>query len=65
MTWYLKSCPVCGGDLKTDEEDPGWVSCFMCGRSFRSAEVRLQHDGDRPKADFAINHAGSNVYEPD
>ena len=39
MKWYLRACPVCGGDLHDDIEDRGWVVCFMCARSFRVSEV--------------------------
>lgn len=34
MKWYLQACPVCGGDLHDDIEDRGWVTCFLCARSF-------------------------------
>ncbi|HZT07530.1 MAG TPA: hypothetical protein VFC51_10910 [Chloroflexota bacterium] len=39
MNWYLHACPVCGGDMHDDVDDPGWVSCFACARSFPMAEV--------------------------
>lgn len=35
MRWYLRACPVCAGDLHEDMEDPGFVTCFLCSRSFR------------------------------
>jgi hypothetical protein len=35
MKWYLRACPNCSGDLHDDPQEKGWVSCFMCGRSFR------------------------------
>ncbi len=41
MKWYLHACPVCAGDLHDDLEDHGWVTCFMCARSFKATEVRL------------------------
>ena len=34
MRWYLRACPVCKGDLHEDIEDPGFVTCFLCSRSF-------------------------------
>jgi hypothetical protein len=34
VKWYLRACPVCGGDLHDDIEERGWVTCFMCARSF-------------------------------
>lgn len=40
MRWYSRSCPVCGGDLHDDFEDEGWVTCFLCARSFVAAEVQ-------------------------
>ena len=39
MKWYLRSCPVCHGDLHDDLEDQGWITCFMCGRSFEMRDV--------------------------
>jgi hypothetical protein len=39
MKWYVKGCPVCGGDLHDDLEDRGWVTCFMCARSFMAPQV--------------------------
>jgi hypothetical protein len=39
LKWYLRACPVCQGDLHDDPEDAGWVTCFMCTRSFRASEV--------------------------
>ena len=46
MKWYFHACPVCGGDLHDDLEDHGWVSCFMCARSFKASEVRLDSPDD-------------------
>ena len=46
MKWYFHACPVCGGDLHDDLEDHGWVSCFMCARSFKASEVRLDNPDD-------------------
>ena len=34
MNWYLHACPVCGGALHDDIVDKGWITCFMCVRSF-------------------------------
>ena len=39
MKWYFHACPVCGGDLHDDLEDKGWVTCFMCARSFAAKDV--------------------------
>jgi len=41
MKWYLRACPVCGGDLHDDIEDRGWVVCFMCARSFKVSDVHV------------------------
>ena len=46
MKWYLRACPVCGGDLHDDLEDRGWVTCFMCARSFRASELELDVTSD-------------------
>jgi hypothetical protein len=39
MKWFLHACPACGGDLHEDIEDRGWVTCFMCARSFPATAV--------------------------
>ena len=39
MSWYPKSCPVCNGDLYDDALDKGDVTCMMCARSFRAADL--------------------------
>jgi len=55
MKWYLRACPVCGGDMHDDWEDPGWVTCFMCARSFSLPDVapewRPQRD-EQPPSDL-------------
>jgi uncharacterized protein YbaR (Trm112 family) len=52
MKWYLQACPVCRGDLHDDVEDRGWVTCFMCGRSYPHKDVlgvqRLEMTEPRP-----------------
>jgi hypothetical protein len=52
MKWYLHACPVCSGDLHDDLEDKGWVTCFMCARSFNAKDVlavqRAEHDTPEP-----------------
>ena len=40
MKWFLRACPVCGGDLHEDIEDRGYVACFMCGRAFAMSELQ-------------------------
>jgi hypothetical protein len=39
MKWYLHACPVCDGDLHDDLQDRGWLTCFMCVRSFRAVDL--------------------------
>lgn len=46
MKWYLRACPVCSGDLHEDIEDRGWVSCFMCGRSYKASEMSAVRESD-------------------
>jgi hypothetical protein len=41
MNWYTDTCPVCCGTLHDDLEDEGWLTCFMCARSFPADDVRL------------------------
>ena len=39
MRWYPRTCPVCGGDMHDDLEEKGWVTCFMCARSFAAKDI--------------------------
>ena len=55
MKWYLRSCPVCTGDLHDDLEDNGWVTCFMCARSF-SASVVLDQEGVEGGERVTVGH---------
>jgi hypothetical protein len=32
-------CPVCGGSLQDSTDDPGWVKCFACSRSFDAKTI--------------------------
>ncbi len=50
MKWFLRACPICGGDLHEDVEDRGWVACFMCARSFPSSEVQAVADANAASA---------------
>jgi hypothetical protein len=52
MKWFLRACPVCGGDLHEDIEDRGWVTCFLCARSFPVAQVQGAQDVGAPKPDL-------------
>jgi len=49
MRWYLRACPVCGGDLHDDIEDKGWVTCFMCARSFNGRDVQAVQDAQEAR----------------
>ena len=51
VKWYLHACPVCGGDLHDDLEDKGWVTCFMCARSFAAKDILA--GGGEQRADRA------------
>jgi len=42
VKWFLRACPVCGGDLHEDIEDRGYASCFMCGRAFAMSELETR-----------------------
>jgi hypothetical protein len=46
VKWFLRACPVCGGDLHEDIEDRDWVACFMCGRTFALAELHPRQGRD-------------------
>lgn len=60
MKWYLRACPVCGGDAHDDPEDAGWVTCFMCTRSFPAALLtrRLEVLAGVREAPEAIGRSG-------
>lgn len=51
MRWYLQACPACGGDLYEDRTDAGWVTCLLCGRSFRRQEIEASQGRLAPKAE--------------
>lgn len=39
MNWYETACPICGGTLHDDPDDPGWLVCLLCSRSFAAARL--------------------------
>jgi hypothetical protein len=49
MRWYLRGCPVCGGDLHDDLENRSRVTCMMCARSFDTTQ--LKRERLRPSAE--------------
>ena len=53
MPWYLKACPECHADLHDDAESPGWVTCFMCARSFNGRDVQAVQDQQQAERDAA------------
>jgi len=56
MTWILKACPKCGGDLHMEAslvaeghfstEDRSWV-CLQCGYREQTKEPEYVHVGGR------------------
>lgn len=44
MSWYLKACPVCTGDLVDDDDEKGWVVCFQCAREFKKVVKKVIND---------------------
>jgi hypothetical protein len=42
MKWFLRACPVCGGDLHEDLEDEHYVTCFLCSRSFPREQIAAE-----------------------
>ena len=52
MSWYLRACPTCGGDMHDGLEEERQVrltTCFMCGRNRVQQDhapeyLRLPHD---------------------
>ena len=42
VTFWLKACPKCGGDLRLHPDITGtYVACVQCGLELNSAEERL------------------------
>ena len=55
MKWYMRACPVCGGDIFEELEDPGEGTCLMCGREFPLAALaQLHRVVDQPRRDGMI-----------
>jgi hypothetical protein len=48
MRWYLRGCPVCGGDLHDDVQDRDWTTCFLCARSFPANAIRANRPERQP-----------------
>jgi len=40
ISQHYRVCPACGGSLQDSIDDPGWVKCFSCSRSFDSTTIR-------------------------
>jgi hypothetical protein len=43
MKWYMHACPVCGGDIFEELDDPLEGTCLMCGREFPLAAIARLH----------------------
>jgi hypothetical protein len=41
-------CPVCGGSLQDSLDDPGWVKCFACSRSFDAQAIAGESTVETP-----------------
>ena len=42
MTFWLRACPKCGGDLKLQPDVTGaYVQCLQCGLELNTVEQRL------------------------
>ena len=39
MSWYLRACPSCEGDLFDSLDEPEWVTCLLCGRTYTKAKA--------------------------
>jgi hypothetical protein len=45
MSWYLRACPVCGGDLFDGSEPREKIAvCFMCGRNWVESDASFGSD---------------------
>jgi len=56
VTWRLKSCPRCGGDISIDRELDGWYEqCLQCGyqRAISSTGEVYRRSGDKEKKELA------------
>jgi rRNA maturation protein Nop10 len=44
MTWKLKGCSRCGGDLFIDKDSNGWYEeCILCG-NHRELMIPIKHE---------------------
>jgi hypothetical protein len=39
MSHPFPRCPACGGSLQNSIDDPGWLKCFACSRSFEAHTI--------------------------
>jgi hypothetical protein len=53
MKWYLRACPICGGDAHAEAGDQGALTCFQCGRSVLLDEGSGRMTGAEPSAEVA------------
>ncbi len=67
MTFWLRSCPKCGGDLEAVEEILGtYVECVQCGLELTPVQEHLLRSGRRVRAVSpvpapALTHEGRHV----
>jgi len=62
MSKPFRVCPACGGALQDSTDDPGWVKCFACSRSFEARTI----DGVStvpPTAPAALDRLGATLWE--
>ena len=55
MTFWLRACPKCGGDLKLQPDVTGaYVQCLQCGLELNTVEQRLLLRLDHVPADQPV-----------
>lgn len=57
MQWFLRGCPVCGGDLHDDVQDEGWMTCFLCARSVPRNTIRAVSPESQPAGPTLWTHS--------
>jgi len=60
VTWKLKSCPRCRGDISIDRELDGWYEqCLQCGylHGIPSAVEVYRRSGDKEKKELSRLHS--------
>jgi hypothetical protein len=39
MSRPFPECPACGGSLQNSLDDPGWLKCFACSRTYETHTI--------------------------